>query len=181
VTTRDDDVAARVRTLRNHGQAGRYHHVELGWTSRLDEMQAAILRVKLGHLADWTEARRRVAARYTAGLGGLPIALPPELPGTRHVYHQYTIRTERRDALAQHLAGASIGTTCHYPQPIPGQPLFRELGYDAGALPAACAAAREVLSLPCFPELTDAEVDTVVASIQAFFEEDAPCESSSPA
>ena len=181
VTTRDDDVAARVRTLRNHGQAGRYHHVELGWTSRLDEMQAAILRVKHRHLADWTEARRRVAARYTAGLGGLPIALPPELPGTRHVYHQYTIRTERRDALAQHLAGASIGTTCHYPQPIPGQPLFRELGYDAGALPAACAAAREVLSLPCFPELTDAEVDTVVASIQAFFEEDAPCESSSPA
>jgi dTDP-4-amino-4,6-dideoxygalactose transaminase len=173
VTARDADLAARIRRVRNHGQVQKYDHVELGWTSRLDELQAAILRVKLGHLPHWTAARRRLAARYTTGLGGLPLILPTEPPGACHVYHQYTIRTPRRDALAKHLAEAGIGTACHYPQPIPGQPLFRERGYDASTFPASWAAAQEVLSLPCFPELTDAEVDAVVASIRAFFEGDA--------
>jgi UDP-N-acetyl-3-dehydro-alpha-D-glucosamine 3-aminotranferase len=181
VTTRDPDLAARLRRLRNHGQVQKYDHVELGWTSRLDELQAAILRVKLRHLEAWTAARRRIALRYTEGLAGLPLGLPSERPGARHVYHQYTVRTPRRDALARHLADAGIGTACHYPQPIPGQPLFRSLGYDASAYPAAWAAAQTVLSLPCFPELTDAEVDAVVTSIRAFFEGDPACESSSRA
>jgi len=181
VTTRDPDLAARLRRLRNHGQVQKYDHVELGWTSRLDELQAAILRVKLRHLEAWTAARRRIARRYAEGLGGLPLVLPSERPGARHVYHQYTVRTPRRDALAKHLADAGIGTACHYPQPIPGQPLFRSLGYDAAAYPTAWAAAQTVLSLPCFPELTDPEADAVVASIRAFFEGDPACESSSRA
>lgn len=172
MTTGDGDLAARVRRLRNHGQAQKYDHVELGWTSRLDELQAAILRVKLRHVGEWTEARRRIAARYAAGLAGCPVRLPPEPPGARHVFHQYTIRTPRRDALAKQLGAAGIGTACHYPHPIPGQPAFRALGYEAAAFPAAWAASQEVLSLPCFPELEDAEVDAVTATIRALFEGD---------
>ncbi len=177
VVTADDALAARVRRARDHGQADRYRHVELGWASRLDELQAAVLRVKLRHLPAWTEARRRIAARYSAGLAGYPLCLPVEPPGARHVFHQYTIRTRHRDALARALAAAGIGSACHYPLPIPAQPLFRALGYDAAACPVAWAASREVLSLPCFPELTDAEVDTVVGAIRDFFHKEAPCES----
>ena len=171
VTTRDGQLAARLRRLRNHGQIRKYEHVELAWTSRLDELQAAILRVKLRHHAEWTEARRRIAARYCAGLAGCPVALPANPPEARHVFHQHTIRTPRRDALATHLAEAGIGTACHYPRPIPSQPAFRALGYDAAAFPEAWAASQEVLSLPCFPELTDDEVDAVVVATRSFFRE----------
>jgi dTDP-4-amino-4,6-dideoxygalactose transaminase len=170
VTTGDPDLAARLRRARNHGQTQKYVHAELGWTSRLDELQAAILRVKLRHLPEWTAARRAIAARYDAGLAGLPLVPPAVGPGATHVFHQYTIRTSRRDALAKHLAQAGIGTACHYPQPIPAQPLFRDLGYDAAAYPASWAASREVLSLPCYPELRPDEVDAVVAAVRAFFE-----------
>jgi dTDP-4-amino-4,6-dideoxygalactose transaminase len=169
VTTRDGELAARLRRLRNHGQLRKYEHVELAWTSRLDELQAAILRVKLRHLAEWTAKRRQIAARYAAGLAGCPVTLPPDPADARHVFHQYTIRTPRRDALAKHLAEAGIGTACHYPLPIPGQPAFQPLGYDVAAFPTAWAASQEVLSLPCFPELTDDEVDDVVAAIRSFF------------
>jgi dTDP-4-amino-4,6-dideoxygalactose transaminase len=170
VTTPDPALAARLRRLRNHGEASKYAHVELGWAARLDELQAAILRVKLRHLPAWNAARRRVAARYTAGLAGCPVALPAEPAGARHVYHQYTIRTSHRDALAKHLLAAGIGTAIHYPVPIPGQPLFRELGHDPSEFPAAWAASQEVLSLPCFPELADDEVDAVAGAVRAFFE-----------
>jgi dTDP-4-amino-4,6-dideoxygalactose transaminase len=176
VATGDGELADRLRRHRNHGDAQKYDHVELGWNSRLDELQAAILRVKLAHAPAWTDARRRVAARYAAGLAGCPLALPVEPPGARHVYHQFTIRTPRRDALAKHLAAAGIGTACHYPQPIPGQPVFRSLGYDPTAFPVSWRAAQEVLSLPCFPELTDAEADQVCAAIRTFFEGDPECE-----
>jgi dTDP-4-amino-4,6-dideoxygalactose transaminase len=170
ITTEDDGLAARLRLGRNHGETQKYDHAAMGWNSRLDELQAAILRVKLRHAADWTDARRRVAARYNAGLAGCPLAVPVEPPGSRHVFHQYTIRTPRRDALAKHLGAAGIGTACHYPQPVPGQPVFRALGADPAAYPVAWQASQEVLSLPCFPELTDAEVDTVTRTIRAFFE-----------
>jgi dTDP-4-amino-4,6-dideoxygalactose transaminase len=170
VVTRDGDLAARLRRGRNHGQIQKYDHVELGWNSRLDELQAAILRVKLRYAAEWTETRRRIAARYTAALAGCPVVLPAETPDVRHVFHQYTLRTPRRDALAKHLAAAGIGTACHYPQPIPSQPLFRQLDSQPAAFPVAERAAQEVLSLPCFPELTDAEVETVSQAIHAFFD-----------
>jgi dTDP-4-amino-4,6-dideoxygalactose transaminase len=177
VTTRDGELAARVRSLRNHGQTRKYEHADAGWTSRLDELQAAILRVKLAHLGEWTAARRRVAARYDGGLARLPVTRPPEVPEARHVFHQYTIRTRRRDALAKHLAAAGIGTAIHYPSPIPAQPVFRALGYEAGGFPCAWAASREVLSLPCFPELTDGEIGAVLDAIRAFFEGEPSCES----
>jgi dTDP-4-amino-4,6-dideoxygalactose transaminase len=172
VTTTDPTLAAHLRLARNHGQTQKYRHAELGWTARLDELQAAILRVKLCHLPEWTQARQAIAARYSAGLAGLPVVLPAERPGATHVFHQYTLRTPRRDALAAHLAASGIGTACHYPLPIPAQPLFRDLGYDATPFPAAWAAAREVLSLPCFPELRSDEIDTVIDAVRGFFEGD---------
>jgi dTDP-4-amino-4,6-dideoxygalactose transaminase len=175
VTTDDPALATSLRLARNHGQTQKYSHAQLGWTARLDELQAAILRVKLRHLPGWTLARQAIAARYSAGLTGLPVALPPERPGATHVFHQYTIRTARRDALATYLAATGIGTAYHYPLPIPAQPLFRELGYDAAAFPAAWAAAREVVSLPCFPELRTDEIDAVIAGVRGFFEGDTGC------
>jgi dTDP-4-amino-4,6-dideoxygalactose transaminase len=159
VTTRDD-VAERVRRLRHHGDTGRYHHVELGYCSRLDEVQAAWLRVKLRRLGEWTERRRRIAARFHAGLAGLPLRLPVERPGARHVYHLFTVRHPQRDVLAKRLADAGVGTAVHYPRAVPDQPLFAADGERRW--PEAYRAAREVLSLPCFPEMTDAEVDGVI-------------------
>jgi dTDP-4-amino-4,6-dideoxygalactose transaminase len=159
-----DDVAERARRLRHHGDDGRYHHLELGYCSRLDEVQAAMLRVKLPRLDGWTEARRRLAARYRAGLAGLPLGLPAEDPRARHIYHQFVVRHPQRDALAKVLAGLGVGTMVHYPLAVPEQPLF---GQDAErAWPAAWRAAREVLSLPCYPELTDAEAAGVVAALR---------------
>ena len=158
-----DDVAERVRRLRHHGDGGRYHHLEVGYCSRLDEVQAAMLRVKLPRLEGWTEARRRLAARYRAGLAGLPLGLPADDPRARHIYHQFVVRHPQRDALAKVLADLGVGTMVHYPLAVPEQPLF---GQDAErAWPAAWRAAREVLSLPCYPEMTDAEADGVVAAL----------------
>jgi len=158
-----DDVAERVRRLRHHGDGGRYHHLEVGYCSRLDEVQAAMLRVKLPRLDGWTEARRRLAARYRAGLAGLPLGLPADDPRARHIYHQFVVRHPQRDALAKVLADLGVGTMVHYPLAVPEQPLF---GQDAErAWPAAWRAAREVLSLPCYPEMTDAEADGVVAAL----------------
>jgi dTDP-4-amino-4,6-dideoxygalactose transaminase len=168
LTTRDD-VAERVRRLRDHGSARRYEHVELGSSSRLDELQAAFLRVKLRRLGEWTAARRRLADRYRALLGGLPLVLPVERPPAVHVYHQFTVRVANRDTVARRLAELGIGTTVHYPIPIPAQPMFRGAAsrerIDA-AFPESARAAREVLSLPCYPEMTDAEVGEVAAALE---------------
>ena len=163
VTTRDD-VAERVRRLRHHGDTGRYQHVELGYCSRLDEVQAAWLRVKLRRLGEWTERRRHIAARYLAGLAGLPLRLPVERHGARHVYHLFTVRHPQRDALAKRLSDAGVGTAVHYPRAVPDQPLFAADGERRW--PEAYRAAREVLSLPCFPEMTDAEVDGVIDAVR---------------
>ena len=163
IVTRRDDLAARLRRLRHHGDAGRYRHVELGWCSRLDEIQAAMLRVKGRRLEAWTEARRHLAARYRAGLAGLPLGLPGEDPRGRHIYHQFVVRHPRRDALARALADLGVGTMVHYPRAVPEQPLF---GLDGERWPQACRAAREVLSLPCYPEMTDAEIDGVIAAVR---------------
>jgi dTDP-4-amino-4,6-dideoxygalactose transaminase len=166
LVTDRDDVADRVRRLRQHGETGRYHHVELGYTSRLDELQAALLRVKLPHLSAWTEARRRLAARYEACFADLPLELPRERPGARHVYHLYTVRHAQRDALAKALADAGIGTAIHYPIPVPAQAVFGLSSKTAAQWPEASRAAREVLSLPCFAELRGDEADTVAAAVR---------------
>jgi len=161
VLTGRDDVAERVRRLRHHGERGRYRHVELGYTSRLDELQAAVLRVKLKRLSEWTERRRRLAALYRERLAGLPLSLPVERREARHVYHLFTVRHAQRDAFAKALADLGVGTAVHYPLAVPNQPLF---GGDERRFPEAWRAAREVLSLPCFAELGDEEVDTVAAA-----------------
>ena len=166
--TNRDDVAEHVRRLRHHGDTGRYHHVELGYCSRLDEIQAAMLRVKLRHLEAWNVARRQLAARYRAGLAGLPLGLPAEHPRAQAIYHQFVVRHPQRDALAKVLADLGVGTMVHYPLPVPGQPLF---GLDGEKRwPRAWRAAREVLSLPCYPEMTEAEIAGVITAVRAAVE-----------
>jgi dTDP-4-amino-4,6-dideoxygalactose transaminase len=168
VVTDDPAVAARVRQLRNYGEAAKDRNVRAGGNSRLDELHAAILRAKLPHLEAWVAARRRLAARYRALLAPAPVACPAEPPGTRHSYHLYVIRSRRRDALQRHLRAHGIGTHIHYPRPVHFQPAYRHLGYPPGAFPEAERACREILSLPLYPELTDAEVRAVAAAIAAF-------------
>jgi dTDP-4-amino-4,6-dideoxygalactose transaminase len=170
VVTDREDLADRLRLLRDHGSNERYHHVALGWNSRLDEIQAAILRVKLRYLPGWIERRREIARRYDAALSELPLIRPSAREHARHVYHHYTIRTPSRDALAKALADLGVGTTTHYPLPIPGQPLFRDLRVSENDVRRAWQAAREVLSLPCFPELTDEEVETVAHAVRECME-----------
>jgi dTDP-4-amino-4,6-dideoxygalactose transaminase len=165
VLTTRDDVAERVRLLRDHGSSRKYTHVELGGCSRLDELQAALLRVKLKRLPEWNERRRAVARHYSTALAGLPLTLPVERPPARHVYHQYPVRSAKREALAQALAGLGVGTSVHYPSTIPAQPLFSQPNADR-EFPVATQAAAEVLCLPCYPELRDPEVDQVVDAIK---------------
>jgi dTDP-4-amino-4,6-dideoxygalactose transaminase len=169
VVTNSLELAERIRSLHNHGQAQKYLSREPGWNSRLDEIQAAILRVKLRHLADWQRARRANAGEYTRLLQQTPGVMPPLEPeGFEHVYHQYTIRTERRDALQQHLAAQKIGSTIYYPHPLHLQPLYAALGHKHGDFPHAERAAQEVLSLPMYPELRKDQIARVVETIADF-------------
>lgn len=172
VYTDDADVADRLRLLRAHGGRPKYVHSAIGGNFRLDALQAAVLGVKLGHLADWTAARRRNADRYRAlfAAAHLPAELrtPTDAPG--HIYNQFVIRTPRRDTLRERLTQDGIGTEVYYPVPFHLQPCFRALGWSAGAFPQAEAAARDSLALPIYPELTEAQQAHVVARIAAFFE-----------
>jgi dTDP-4-amino-4,6-dideoxygalactose transaminase len=163
VLTNRQDVAERLAKLRHHGDAGRYQHEELGFCSRLDEMQAAVLRVKLARLPAWTQARRRIAERYRALLAGASLTLPTEAAQARHVFHLFTVRHPQRDALAKALTDRGIGTGVYYPRPVPAQPVF---GLDDRRWPEAARAAREVLSLPCFAELSDDEVEQTAAAVR---------------
>ena len=166
VVTSDPAIAERVRRLRNGGQAGRYRHVELGVNSRLDELQAAILRVKLRHLERAIAERRALAARYDSGLSG--VTLPREIPGRRHAYHLYVVRHPRRDALMQHLAAAGVGSLVHYPIPVHLQPAYAHLGMGAGSLPETERAADQVLSLPLHPGLSASQQRVVIEAVNAF-------------
>ena len=169
VVTNSPKIAERIRTLRNHGQTGKYLSSEPGWNSRLDEIQAAILRVKLRHLSDWQRARQSNAAEYTRLLNQIPGVMPPiTQEGFEHVYHQYTIRVERRDALQQFLSAREIGSTVYYPYPLHLQPLYASLGHKPGDFPHAERAAQEVLSLPMYPELRKEQVARVVDAIAEF-------------
>ncbi len=166
LVTNDALLAARVRQLRNHGSRGRYHHEEVGFNSRLDELQAAVLRVKLRHLDRWTARRRQIAAAYTANLAGAPLTPPGEPAGCRHVYHQYTVRAPERDRLHEALNAAGIRSMIYYPVPLHRQRAYAALGYGEGSLPETERAAREVLSLPCYPQMTDAQVARVPAVVR---------------
>lgn len=171
VSTDDENLAERVRMLRVHGQRRRYIHDEIGYNSRLHAMQAALLQVKLAHADDWNEARRAHAAHYNALVGNLPLQTPIERDGCRHVYHQYTLRldekTARRETVCQALTQAEIGWAIYYPVPLHLQPVYENLGYREGQFPEAERAAREVLSLPIFPELREDEVASVAKTIRA--------------
>jgi dTDP-4-amino-4,6-dideoxygalactose transaminase len=169
VLVNDAALRDRVRRLRNGGQSDRYRHEEAGMNSRLDELQAAILRVKLAKLEAWTERRRALAALYGRELAGLPLQLPVEKPYARAVYHLYVVRHPRRDALAAFLKERGIATLIHYPIPLHRQPAFASLGHGEGAFPVAETAAREILSLPLYPELTDAQARHVAAAVREFF------------
>lgn len=169
VVTNSSEMAARLKSLRNHGQSAKYVSSEPGWNSRLDEIQAAILRVKLRHLPEWQRARQAHAAAYTKLLLGIPGVAPPLMPeGYEHVFHQYTIRVERRDALVQILNERKIGSAVYYPVPLHLQPLYASLGHKAGDFPHAEHAAQEVLSLPMFPELRSEQIARVAEAVSEF-------------
>jgi dTDP-4-amino-4,6-dideoxygalactose transaminase len=179
VTTMDADWAEHMRRLRNHGSPRRYVHEEMGWNSRLDSIQAAILRVKLRYIAEWNEARRARAAEYDRLLAGAglvsradvaaPVTLPWRDPRALHVFHQYVVRVQRRDELRAFLAERGIGSEVYYPIPLHLQSCFAYLGYREGDFPEAERAAREVLALPMFPELRGDEQEAVVAAIAEFY------------
>lgn len=171
VTTTDAAVADRVGMLRQHGSRRKYFHELLGWSSRLDELQAAILRVKLRYLDAWTDARRAHAQGYREHLAGVPVGLPEERPDCRAVYHLFTIRTPRRDELQKFLQARGVPTMVHYPIPLHRQPLYN--GVAGHGLEESERASREVLSLPLFPELTEAERNEVAFGVRAFFGEPA--------
>ena len=169
----DEELAARIRRLRVHGAGTTYFHDEVGINSRLDALQAAILRVRLRHLEGWNEERRIVAGRYMMLFGekGLLdfITPPAELPGGRHVYHQYVVRAKRRDELMKYLAERGITTRVYYPLPLHLQRCFANLGYKKGDFPVAEALADDVLALPMFPELLPEEQERIVSEIAGFY------------
>jgi dTDP-4-amino-4,6-dideoxygalactose transaminase len=183
-TTMHAEMAAHMRQLRSHGSPRRYYHHEFGWNGRMDAIQGAVLRVKLAHIADWNERRRHHAATYDKlfAASGLVSESPttPESrekklrplarsPQAKHVFHQYVVRAQRRDELREFLAARKIGSEVYYPLPLHLQPVFAYLGFSAGDLPVAEQAAKEVLALPMFPELTEAEIQYVVESIADFY------------
>ena len=180
ITTTDPEMAEHMRRLRNHGSPRRYYHEEFGWNGRMDAIQAAVLRVKLDHLADWNRSRQRHAASYDrlfaeAGLTSSspntdsPARLLARSPEATHVFHQYVIRASRRDELRAFLAERKIGSEVYYPLPLHLQPAFSHLGLRDGDLPVAEQAARDVLALPMFAELTEAEIRRVVEAIAEFY------------
>ena len=170
MVAQDDAFAAHLRSQRLHGGTREYYHDEVGLNSRLDSMQAAVLLAKLPFLAGWNQARRRIAARYNELLKSVKgVVVPPTDAANEHIFHQYTIRAERRDALAAHLKGAGIGHKVYYPLALHLQPCFAHLGYKAGSLPVTERACAEVISLPIYPELTEAQQDQVVAAIKGFY------------
>jgi dTDP-4-amino-4,6-dideoxygalactose transaminase len=178
VTTHSSAIDEHARVLRAHGMRRRYYHDEIGWNSRLDSLQAAILEVKLRYLPQWNQQRRDHAARYdelfraarlTAATTAEGIVLPFTDPRAGHVFHQYVIRAPRRDALRQHLTEQQIGSEIYYPLPLHLQTSLASLGYKQGDLPVSEAAAHEVLALPLYPELRDDEQEIVVGAVAAFY------------
>jgi len=162
VVTNDARLAERLRALRNYGSHVKYRNEVLGWNSRLDELQAALLGPRLAVLAEWNERRSRIARRYHEGLAGTSLTLPATLEGNEHTWHLYVVRSKRRDEVQHALAAAGIGTMIHYPVPPHLQPAYADLGLSRGAFPLSEAIHDEVLSLPMGPHLTDAQVDYVI-------------------
>ena len=171
ILTQDDALAERMRRLRLHGGARQYHHDEVGTNSRLDTLQAAVLLAKLPFLEGWSAARREKAAAYSAAFAGSGSIIPPAVdPANQHIFHQYTVRVPRRDALLDHLRARGIGCAVYYPLALHLQPCFSHLGYRPGSLPAAEAATAEVVSLPVYPELREDQQAEVVRAVTGFYD-----------
>jgi dTDP-4-amino-4,6-dideoxygalactose transaminase len=169
LVTNDAALAARARSLREHGSTQRYYHDEIGYNYRMEGFQGAVLGVKLKHLDAWTRERRRVALRYHELLAGTPLQLPIEAPYAQSAWHLYVVRHPQRDALKQYLEANRVGCALHYPLPLHLQKAYAHLGYKAGDFPVAEKAARECLSLPIYPELTDAQIQRVAEVVNGFF------------
>ncbi|ONK21034.1 transcriptional regulator [Bacillus sp. VT-16-64] len=171
VVTKDEDLAEKMKVIRVHGSKPKYYHHVLGYNSRLDEMQAAILNVKLPRLSEWNSLRREKASLYTELLEPLKefISTPVEAEGNYHVFHQYTLRVKKRNELQQYLKDQGIATMIYYPVPLHLQPVFRDLGYQEGDFPEAEKASKEAISLPMFPELQPEQQQYVVESISRFY------------
>lgn len=168
LVTDSDPLNARARALREHGSSVRYFHDEVGYNYRMEGIQGAVLRVKLPHLVDWSAARRRIAHRYHELLKGTPLRLPIESPWAESVYHLYVVRHPKREKLKDFLGSHGIGTALHYPKPLHLQACFSSLGHAKGDFPVAEQVAEECLSLPVYPELTDAQVDYVGKTLASF-------------
>ena len=171
IVTQDDALAERLRKLRLHGGARQYHHDEVGYNSRLDTLQAAVLLAKLPYLQGWSRARAERARRYTDAFTGHAAVCPPKIdPANEHIFHQYTIRVPRRDELQAHLKAQGIGNAVYYPLALHLQPCFAHLGYGRGSLPVTEAAMESVISLPIFPELTSEQQVAVIAAVLSFYD-----------
>ena len=170
IVTQDDTIAGRLRRLRVHGGLKTYFHDEVGYNSRLDALQAAVLRAKLPHLATWSEKRRANATYYDRAFADVPGVVTPFIEKENtSIFNQYTLRVERRDELQAHLNSRKIGNAIYYPLPLHLQPCFEYLGYRAGSLPEAERAAGEVISIPIYPELTRAQQDEVIGAVRDFY------------
>ncbi len=170
IVTQDEAIFRRLLRLRTHGSVKTYYHEEVGYNSRLDALQAAVLGAKLPHLAAWSAKRRENARYYDAAFADLDGVTTPYVdPLNESIYNQYTLRVERRDELQAHLKALQIGTSVYYPLPLHLQPCFAYLGYQAGSCPEAERAAGEVISIPVYPELTRDQLDEVVAGVRSFF------------
>ncbi|MHC4788032.1 MAG: DegT/DnrJ/EryC1/StrS family aminotransferase [Planctomycetota bacterium] len=169
VVTDDAGAAERVRSLRAHGEHGKYAHSRVGFNYRMAGVQGAVLKVKLAYLDRWNARRRQVAERYAEGLASTPLTLPREADHAQSAWHLYVVRCERRDALREHLAAAEVWSGIHYPVPINELEAMREVEFRRGPLPEAERMAREALSLPIYAEISDAQVDHVIGSVRDFF------------
>ncbi len=171
MVAQDDVLADRLRRERLHGGSREYFHDEVGLNSRLDSLQAAVLLAKLPYLAAWGARRREIAAQYSAAFAAVAgVTPPPTDPDNEHIFHQYTIRAERRDALLAHLKSRGIGHKVYYPLALHMQPCFAFLGTSQGALPVTERAAEEVVSLPIYPELTPAQIDAVISAVREYYQ-----------
>lgn len=166
VTTSDAKLAKTLRMLRDWGQEGKANHVLRGYNYRMDGVQGAVLGVKMRHIEAWTEARRRIAQRYDAAFGALGLEIPANPADARHVYHVYAMRFDDRDGIRAALEARGVQTGIHYPKPVHLQPAYADLGYGPGSLPVSERASQRLLSLPMFPEMTDSQVETVIAAVR---------------
>lgn len=169
ITTNNQEIAEKAKLYRNHGHKTKHEHSVIGYNSRLDEIQAAILRIKLIYLDKYNKIRREIAQKYNTFLKGTPLTLPKESPNRKHVYHLYVVRVQERDKLQEYLTGSGIGTGIHYKVPLHLQGALESYGYKAGDFPETETASSEILSLPMYPELRDEDINYIVNTIKEFY------------